>query len=164
MRYELSDKEWSIIRTMLPTKPHVRATASRGSSTRSSTARALPLATTSSRPITWHSSSRHQSGSGCALMSSRPDRGRSLSSCLAALRRASSSCTDYLQTSCILDGSPQERLGEANCTTCASTHPLKASVSHKLGDPDPPRQTLNVQLTRSTPNPVATVPTRTRTP
>ena len=50
----------------------VRATASRGSSTRSSIAGASPLATTNSRRTTWRSSSWHQSASGCAFMSSRP--------------------------------------------------------------------------------------------
>jgi transposase len=45
---------------------------SNGSSIRSSTVGAWQRATTSSLPITSHSSSLHQYGSGCALMSTRP--------------------------------------------------------------------------------------------
>lgn len=50
----------------------VRTTASERFFNKIKHCRAFPLATTSSRPITWHSSSWHQSGSGCAFMSSRP--------------------------------------------------------------------------------------------
>ena len=49
-----------------------RATWSSGSSTRSSSVDGSQRATTSSRPTTLHSSSLHQSGYGCALMSPRP--------------------------------------------------------------------------------------------
>jgi transposase len=75
MRYELSDKEWSIIRTMIPTRPRVddrrvlnglfwvlRSGAPLDQDTRQRT-----------RRVGQHPTAvRHQSGSGCAFMSSRP--------------------------------------------------------------------------------------------
>ena len=50
----------------------VRVTWSNGSSIRSSSVGGSRRATTNSRPTTWPSSSSHQYGCGCALMSPRP--------------------------------------------------------------------------------------------
>ena len=51
------------------------ATWSNGSSIRSNSVGGSRRATTNSRPTTWPSSSSHQYGCGCALMSPRPNRG-----------------------------------------------------------------------------------------
>jgi transposase len=67
-----------------------RATWSNGSSIRSNSVGGSRRATTSSRPTTWPSSSSHQYGCGCALMSPRPRWSRPSSS--HAHRRSNSCC------------------------------------------------------------------------
>ena len=64
---EIEQKRYASVRIFT-----VLVTRSSGSSTRSSTVGVWQPATTSSEPTTSHSSSLHQYGCGCALMSPRP--------------------------------------------------------------------------------------------